>query len=105
MYGLVQEIPQKETTPFYPRSPYGKWRRNMGLRTLVALKLCVMVHFSSLFTLPPLKVNIILKTLILKLVSDPYSPAAGGSPAIFFSALSFLSDFDRGTHELSIHHG
>ena len=24
MYGLVQEIPQKETTPFYPRSPYGK---------------------------------------------------------------------------------
>jgi GDPmannose 4,6-dehydratase len=23
MYGLVQETPQKETTPFYPRSPYG----------------------------------------------------------------------------------
>ncbi len=23
MYGLVQQIPQKETTPFYPRSPYG----------------------------------------------------------------------------------
>jgi GDPmannose 4,6-dehydratase len=23
MYGLVQEIPQTETTPFYPRSPYG----------------------------------------------------------------------------------
>src|SRR3954469_16305400 len=23
MYGLVQEIPQRETTPFYPRSPYG----------------------------------------------------------------------------------
>jgi GDPmannose 4,6-dehydratase len=23
MYGQVQEIPQKETTPFYPRSPYG----------------------------------------------------------------------------------
>jgi GDPmannose 4,6-dehydratase len=22
MYGLVQEIPQRETTPFYPRSPY-----------------------------------------------------------------------------------
>lgn len=22
MYGLVQEVPQKETTPFYPRSPY-----------------------------------------------------------------------------------
>jgi GDPmannose 4,6-dehydratase len=23
LYGLVQEVPQKETTPFYPRSPYG----------------------------------------------------------------------------------
>lgn len=23
LYGLVQEIPQKETTPMYPRSPYG----------------------------------------------------------------------------------
>ncbi len=23
LYGLVQEIPQKENTPFYPRSPYG----------------------------------------------------------------------------------
>jgi len=22
LYGLVQETPQKETTPFYPRSPY-----------------------------------------------------------------------------------
>ena len=23
LYGLVQEVPQTETTPFYPRSPYG----------------------------------------------------------------------------------
>ncbi len=23
LYGLVQEVPQRETTPFYPRSPYG----------------------------------------------------------------------------------
>jgi len=23
LYGLVQEVPQNETTPFYPRSPYG----------------------------------------------------------------------------------
>ena len=26
LYGKVQEIPQKETTPFYPRSPYGKYQ-------------------------------------------------------------------------------
>ena len=24
LYGKVQEIPQTETTPFYPRSPYGE---------------------------------------------------------------------------------
>jgi GDPmannose 4,6-dehydratase len=24
LFGLVQEVPQKETTPFYPRSPYGE---------------------------------------------------------------------------------
>ena len=24
MFGKVQEIPQSEKTPFYPRSPYGK---------------------------------------------------------------------------------
>ena len=22
LYGMVQEVPQRETTPFYPRSPY-----------------------------------------------------------------------------------
>jgi len=27
LYGKVQEIPQKETTPFYPRSPYGNWNK------------------------------------------------------------------------------
>ena len=25
LYGKVQEVPQKETTPFYPRSPYGNF--------------------------------------------------------------------------------
>lgn len=28
MFGKVQEIPQKETTPFYPRSPYGVAKLN-----------------------------------------------------------------------------
>ena len=31
LYGLVQESPQKETTPFYPRSPYA---RGQALRLL-----------------------------------------------------------------------
>ena len=25
LYGLVQEVPQRETTPFYPRSPWATW--------------------------------------------------------------------------------
>src|SRR3569832_492202 len=33
LYGLVQEIPQKETTPFYPRSPYGKTKQNRNKKT------------------------------------------------------------------------
>ena len=31
LYGKVQEIPQTETTPFYPRSPYGKHRKLKNL--------------------------------------------------------------------------
>jgi len=45
LYGKVQEIPQKETTPFYPRSPYGMyykttlscfnaWRKSIGVAKL-----------------------------------------------------------------------
>jgi GDPmannose 4,6-dehydratase len=33
LYGLVQEVPQSETTPFYPRSPYG-----------VAKLICLLDH-------------------------------------------------------------
>jgi GDPmannose 4,6-dehydratase len=34
LYGKVQEIPQKETTPFYPRSPYGA-AKLYGYRVIV----------------------------------------------------------------------
>ena len=47
LYGKVQEIPQKETTPFYPRSPYGEnvWpRRAPGLATRGGRWLCIHVH-------------------------------------------------------------
>ncbi|WLA62315.1 GDP-mannose 4,6-dehydratase [Bradyrhizobium diazoefficiens] len=37
LYGLVQEIPQKETTPFYPRSPYGVARIEVGLEDTLYL--------------------------------------------------------------------
>ncbi len=29
MFSKVQEIPQKETTPFYPRSPHMQWQNSM----------------------------------------------------------------------------
>src|SRR6267154_821938 len=37
LYGLVQEVPQKETTPFYPRSPYGVARIETGLEQTLYL--------------------------------------------------------------------
>ena len=30
LYGLVQEVPQKESTPFYPRSPYASQNQRIG---------------------------------------------------------------------------
>ncbi|VDP15745.1 unnamed protein product [Heligmosomoides polygyrus] len=40
LYGKVQEIPQKETTPFYPRSPYG----SISLRTLLGYYFMGRLH-------------------------------------------------------------
>jgi GDPmannose 4,6-dehydratase len=34
MYGLVQEVPQRETTPFYPRSPYAPRAVTLSARLL-----------------------------------------------------------------------
>ncbi len=38
LYGKVQEIPQSETTPFYPRSPYG---------SIIPLTTVTYIFFSS----------------------------------------------------------
>ena len=32
LYGKVQEIPQKETTPFHPTSPYGKYQMSCTIQ-------------------------------------------------------------------------
>ena len=44
LFGLVQEVPQKETTPFYPRSPYGVAKHTVsGLpRTIVRATVCML---------------------------------------------------------------
>lgn len=34
LYGKVQEVPQSEKTPFYPRSPYGKQRHMLTYQIL-----------------------------------------------------------------------
>lgn len=46
LYGKVQEIPQKETTPFYPRSPYGK---NTCAQLYVKLSAAVGMFLLSFF--------------------------------------------------------
>ena len=37
LYGKVQEIPQSETTPFYPRSPYGSMTFPIGTELFIIL--------------------------------------------------------------------
>lgn len=61
LYGKVQEIPQKETTPFYPRSPYGVakqfgfWMlvnyREVGLWGCVYGEMLVLLCFACFFFL------------------------------------------------------
>src|SRR3977135_609830 len=51
LYGLVQEVPQKETTPFYPRSPYaaaklyGYWI-TVNYREAYGLYACNVILFN-----------------------------------------------------------
>ena len=45
MFGKVLEIPQKETTPFYPRSPYGVAKAyGIGLQSTIANLLIYLVY-------------------------------------------------------------
>ena len=46
MYGLVQEVPQRETTPFYPRSPYGV-AKLYGFWTVVNYREAYGLHASN----------------------------------------------------------
>lgn len=52
LYGKVQEVPQKETTPFYPRSPYGEpgqpapWG-NVCVCMHVYVCVCMCVHICA----------------------------------------------------------
>ena len=46
MYGLVQETPQKETTPFYPRSPYA-CAKVMGFWATVNYREAYNMHCSN----------------------------------------------------------
>ncbi|KAF6020729.1 GMDS [Bugula neritina] len=45
LYGKVQEIPQSEKTPFYPRSPYGRYQT--GAMFLVVL--CLLVNYREAY--------------------------------------------------------
>ena len=57
LYGKVQEVPQKETTPFYPRSPYGvaklfaywyvPYLRTAGVRYSITLIFCTLPKYKQ----------------------------------------------------------
>ncbi|MBU3627210.1 GDP-mannose 4,6-dehydratase [Polynucleobacter sp. JS-Safj-400b-B2] len=51
LYGLVQEVPQKETTPFYPRSPYAVAKMyahwiTVNYREAYGMYACNGIHFN-----------------------------------------------------------
>ena len=64
LYGLVQEIPQKETTPFYPRSPYAvaklyaywitvNYREAYGIATGKQYSVCQFIEWTPATSAPP----------------------------------------------------
>lgn len=63
LFGLVQEVPQKETTPFYPRSPYGvakqygfwitkNYRESYGMFAVMVFCLITKVNAEAKLLLP-----------------------------------------------------
>lgn len=61
LYGKVQEIPQKETTPFYPRSPYGEcylvtWFVHSCQPNLTAVVIALLITISY-YSLPLLSLG------------------------------------------------
>uniref|UniRef100_A0A8C1QGN9 GDP-mannose 4,6 dehydratase n=1 Tax=Cyprinus carpio TaxID=7962 RepID=A0A8C1QGN9_CYPCA len=49
LYGKVQEIPQKETTPFYPRSPYGHKTSSFWIKlSFLGIKLSKFAQITNL---------------------------------------------------------
>ena len=61
MFGLVQEVPQTEKTPFYPRSPYGVAKLYGHWITKIIGKVSVCMHV-QVFSLI-MKVNVVAKSL------------------------------------------
>lgn len=55
MFGLVQEIPQKETTAFYPRSPYGVAKLYGHWITKTIGKVLVYMHVLEFYLIMNLK--------------------------------------------------
>ena len=71
LFGKVQEVPQKETTPFYPRSPYGvaKNTASGSPRTTAKAMACLPLTASCSIT----KANVVAKhSLPARFLSPPH---------------------------------
>ena len=51
MYGKVQEMPQNEKTPFYPRSPYGVAKVYAHWITVNYRKLIIYLHVMEFYSI------------------------------------------------------
>lgn len=77
LYGKVQEIPQKETTPFYPRSPYGEcylatWFVHSCQPNLTAVVIALLITISY-YSLPLLSLGHIFFSDSLLIIIPSFS--------------------------------
>ena len=75
LYGLIQESPQKETTPFYPRSPYAvskvanEYLSNVYMRYKRQLKVTSLNFFNTYG--PTEGADAVIPNFVIKAINKP----------------------------------
>lgn len=68
LYGKVQEIPQSEKTPFYPRSPYGRYQTGAMFLVVLCLRIPsnqLEMHFTNFLQVGQFDVSFFLFFMLL----------------------------------------
>lgn len=83
MFGLVQQIPQNENTPFYPRSPYGvsklygHWITKNYRESYDMFAVSGVLFATSLFPSASFSCHYFVRSLLLGILFNHESPRRG----------------------------